>query len=459
MGVNSRISAMNTWLNDPIEPDWQRPAPTSAQKRNDVVGAGCFVVVALIASVAATSADAVYSSRNDEPVWHTYIAIAVIIVPLAVRRRVPLTTVLISSVLFVSMTYFAQDASPQLSFQVAYFAALYTAVAWTRDRRMLWFAMGLVLLTMMLWVGVLITQMHAADMNPGNSAHGSHGPWPPLAGAAIYTIMVNLAYFGGAILIGRASWRGALHRYRSERQAVTIAEQADELARTAVHNERLRIARELHDVVAHHVSTIGVQASAARTVLSSDPQATARSLHTIEESSRQAVGEMRDLLGVLRSENGADADDGAGRVPEPGINQLHELVASYQRTGRLIELAHVEQHDGDLDGIGSSLSLSTYRIVQEALVNVQRHSTAQNVRITLRTAASSAHVAAQSLDAQWLEIEVVDDGRPRAGTGGSGYGLRGVQERVNLHHGTYEAGPRESARGWRVRVRIPLREN
>lgn len=439
-----RGARLNAWLNDPADPWWERPGPTPAQLRNDVAGALAFLVVALAMVAVAKSMGMRYES---EETWRAYVATAAMILPLAARRRYPLAVLLASSGLFVGLSYLSPEAAFQIAFQVAYFTALYTAVAWARDRRPLWIAMGLVLLAMTLWVVAYFTVTAGFEEAAANYGEPD-GPLPQLTAAVLYSAVVNLAYFGGAILVGRSSWRGALQRERLAAQAAQIREQAAELARRAVVDERLRIARELHDVVAHHVSVIGIQAAAARRVLPRDPGETAQALRTIESSSRDAVAEMRSLLGVLRSETGAGRED--GRAPEPGLRELAELADTHRAAGLAVTLTVVEEREGDLLGLSGPLALCVYRVAQEALANVRRHSTAARVSVTVRTGTTTAAT-------RWVEVEVVDDGAPRSGTAGSGYGLRGLRERVQLHSGEAEIGPREGARGWRVRARLPLR--
>src|SRR5699024_10348222 len=173
--------------------------------------------------------------------------------------------------------------------------------------------------------------------------------------------------------------------------------------------------------------------------------ATTEALQGIESSSRQAVTEMRNLLGVLRSEE-IEAD--GERSPEPNLADLDALAAEYSQPGRDISVARIETEDGELAAVPGPLGLSAYRIVQEALANVARHSTASTVHVRLRTGHEATGRA-------WLEVEVVDDGRLKPGSEGSGYGLRGITERVALHGGTSEIGPRATGEGWRGRVRFP----
>ena len=276
------------------------------------------------------------------------------------------------------------------------------------------------------------------------------GLLPPLASYAVYSFLINAAFFGGAILFGITSWRSAHQRERLAEQAVQLRTQSAELAHQAVVNERLRIARELHDVVAHHIAVIGVHAGAARRVMEKKPEAAAGALQTIEDSSREAVEEMRSLLGVLRASDEMDpAGDGALRSPEPGLGDLDSLVAEHQSNGLRVTFTRVEDTPGALDTVAAPLALSVYRTAQESLANVSRHSTAGSAVVALRTGSSGG--------VRWLEVETVDDGVPRPGSRpGSGFGLRGIRERAALHGGTADIGPRAGG-GWRVRVRFTQR--
>ena len=237
-------------------------------------------------------------------------------------------------------------------------------------------------------------------------------------------------------------------------QTIALREQQHAEAQRAVLDERLRIARELHDVAAHHVSVIGVQAAAARRVLGVDGQAAGRALSAVEQSSRAAVGEMRQLLGVLRSDGDPKASDltgsalgadGQSRSPQPGLDDLDALVADAGAEGLQVDLVRV----GASRSVPQNVGLSLYRTAQEAVANVRRHSTA-----------SSAHVTVRFSDPEsapgWVEIEVVDDGRPRGGhSAGTGLGHLGMRERAALHGGQAEIGRRPFG-GYRVRVRYPL---
>jgi signal transduction histidine kinase len=210
-----------------------------------------------------------------------------------------------------------------------------------------------------------------------------------------------------------------------------------ELARQAVTEERLRIARELHDVVAHSMSVVAVHAGTGRMVARADPAAAERSLATIEDTTRSALAEMRQLLGVLRS---ADGDDPAALLPAPGLGDVHALVAEVVRSGVDVEL----RVHGVRPAVPPGVDLSAYRVVQEALTNVIKYAGPAKAFVDVRYTDSSVHV------------EVTDDGRgPAAPAAPGGNGLVGMRERAAVHGGTLDAGPGDAG-GFRVVARFPL---
>ena len=280
------------------------------------------------------------------------------------------------------------------------------------------------------------------------------GWFDPVVAAVTVSLVVNVAYFVGAIVIGQVAWRGARQRARLEEQASTITAQSQALQQRAVVDERLRIARELHDVVGHHVSVIGIQAGAARRVLDRRPDEAARALTQIEASSRDAVTQMRALLGTLRDiEATATGEEptASHRGPEPTLGDLPALVATHREGGLDTAYELVESSDGAHTQVGSPIGLTLYRVVQEALANVTRHSTATSADVVVRV----VDAASAGTGGGHAEVEVLDNGRPRTGTSGSGLGQLGIRERAASHHGTVDIGPRPLG-GYRVRVRLPL---
>jgi signal transduction histidine kinase len=204
-------------------------------------------------------------------------------------------------------------------------------------------------------------------------------------------------------------------------------------AERAVAEERVRLARELHDVTAHHVSVIAIQAEAGQALLPDDPGRAAEALERIAESSREALGDLRRLLGVLRSE-----DETGERAPRPGLAALPQLVAHVEAAGVPVAL-HVE---GEPTPLATAVDLSAYRIVQEALTNVVRHAGPAHATVTVRYGPED------------VGLEVSDDGVGPYGNGGGGLGLTGMRERATLLGGDFDAGPRPGG-GFSVRARLP----
>jgi signal transduction histidine kinase len=220
--------------------------------------------------------------------------------------------------------------------------------------------------------------------------------------------------------------------------------------RAAVAEERSRIARELHDVVAHHVSVMTVQAAGAQRALGRDPDRAREAMAAIEATGRTALTEMRRIVGVLRT-GGPEEDH---RAPAPGLGDLPALVSQVREAGLALELVI----DGDVRELPQGVDLTAYRIVQEALTNSLRH--ARDTRATVRV-----HYGRTE-----LRVQVLDDGDARGGAGdgdartkpaGSemsprrGHGLIGMRERVGLYRGTLSAGPRRGG-GFEVLARLPL---
>ncbi len=433
------------------------------------------------------------------PVWAQWLAVGLGSGLLVARRRFPLTVAALAATHMFVVGITMPMVMAELAMQVVYFTGIFSGVAWARDRRDMLLVVGGVVAFMFAWLAwyfALGSGVGEIRRSLGEDADRSFGAVSPVAAGLLLSALVNVVYFGGAVLAGQVAWRSARQRARLAEQAEQLRSQGERLRRQAVVTERLRIARELHDVVAHHVSVIGINAAAARRVLDRDVQAAATALGQIEGSSREAVAQMRGLLGTLRAPDddagppgtgtrpgepgsgsgipgsdvpgsgvpggepgGGASATGAGitgpnggdllgsRAPEPGLAELPALVEGHQIPGFTAGFRLVEEPAGAAADVPAPVALSVFRTAQEALANVRRHSTASRATVVLRVrrGPGGGHV----------EVEITDDGRPRHGTSGSGLGQLGIRERATSHGGTVEIGPRVGG-GYRVRVRLPL---
>jgi len=239
-----------------------------------------------------------------------------------------------------------------------------------------------------------------------------------------------LPYALGAMVRARAARERA---YRA--QAERLDAGRDLGARAAVHEERARIARELHDVIAHSVSVMVIQAGGARLVLSTDPARAEASLRSVERAGRDALAEMRRLLGVLDA-----GKDPRALAPQPGLADIHDLLSRARASGLPTEL----RVDGEPATVSPALDLCAYRIVQEALTNAIKHAAPARAEVRVSWGRGA------------VELEISDDGRgPGAVATAGGHGLAGMRERAALHGGRIESGARDSG-GFVVRALLPL---
>ena len=428
-----------------LEDDWSRPVPPLGAR--DVATGLALELIGIATLELARSAGAFEDVAA--PWWVIYLVMSAAAIPLVWRRRHPLTVaVYLATHMFVTGVTMA-PVMGQISLQICYFVGLFSAMAWGRSRRSALLVSSAILVFMLSWVAWQFAVGSGLEQVVGDTNDAdSDGFLSAIPSVVLLTYIVNVLYFLGAIVGGQVAWRGARQRGALAEQAATIAAQADTLRRRAVVDERLRIARELHDVVGHHVSVIGVQAAGARRVLDHDHAAAGEALGTIEDSSREAVTQLRSLLGTLRDIEHEAGGGSAERSPEPGVADLPDLVAARNDDRLTTTYDVVTDRDGSLERLPRTISLSLYRTAQEALANVVRHSTARHALVTLRITEDGA--------APYAEIEIVDDGRPRSGTSGSGLGLLGIRERVASHRGQCDIGPR-AMQGFRVRARLPLR--
>ena len=331
--------------------------------------------------------------------------------PIALRRYRPLAVLAVTVSAETLLLLFSGQA--QVPFGVI--VALYTVAAWcdrpVSIRAAEWVALPII-------VGVIVN----SGRNPGR-------------------IIPTLALFAIAWVVGDNLRTRRAYLAELEARAAGLEREREEQALRAAAEERARIARELHDVIAHNVSVMVVQASAGEEVFDTDPRRAHESLSAIASTGRAALAELRRLLGVIRTEAGPEG--GPTYAPQPGIESIGELVRQVREAGLPVQMSVV----GERGELPEAVGLCAYRIVQEALTNTLKHADASRADVSLRYVGDA------------LELEVVDDGSGSGGSNGesAGQGLIGMRERVALFGGELTAAPL-SGHGYAVRARIPLGE-
>ncbi|MFD3487267.1 sensor histidine kinase [Streptomyces sp. NPDC058665] len=327
---------------------------------------------------------------------------------LVVRYRYPVLCVFgvaLSAMLYLGAGYAYGPIF--LTVAVACFAAIVSG-----HRRAAWWAIGL------LWAShLLVGHVLYPHLPPSGDAGAA---WGPELGVAAWVAAVLVG--SELVRVRREQW---IHDRRE--RAAAEARRADE--------ERLRIARELHDVLAHSISVINVQAGVGLALIDSDPEQARTALTTIKAASKEALGEVRQVLDTLRTSGDAP------RTPAPGLDRLPELVEQAAGAGLSVEL----ETEGDRVALSPGADLAAFRIVQEALTNVVRHSGSRTAHVRIGYGAGRLTLR-------------IDDAGPATGdeAGGGGNGLVGMRERAAALGGTIEAGPRPDG-GFRVRASLPLK--
>jgi signal transduction histidine kinase len=359
------------------------------------------------------------------PWWVAYVLTVAMTMPLAWRRRRPVEVLAVVGALFV-VYRLAKVPEGTLS-TITIFLALFSAGAYSIHPARDWVRGGVVAASFAL---VSWQLLEANDFVTFDAL--------VLGG---FTVGFNVAFFAAGWLLGDAWRTRRAHERELERRAVALAREREDRARRAVLDERVRIARELHDVVAHHVSVMGVQAAGARRVLATDRDRASEALAAVEDSSRKAVSELQRLVGFLRDADADSDGDGVGVGPQPTLDEVDALVAS---SGVPAQLRWV----GRARPVPSSVALSAYRIIQESLTNARKHAGAVETTVVVTYGADT------------LQVEVVNAAPTHARTEGrahglgAGRGLLGMRERVTMLGGRFEHGPIEGGR-YRVFASLP----
>lgn len=421
-------------------PPGRSPYPrtvSSRPSRTDVIIAIAFLVSALLSS-------ALYRIAGifEEPAepWITLPWAAAITIPLAWRRTAPIASAVVVSAAFVAGG--ALEVPELVVSNIALFLALYSIGAWSRDRRRALLARVAIAAAMLVWLVVSLF-LHATD-GSDFSDEPVAGAFSPLVAFMLLQLGMNVLYFGAAYAFGERAWSAARSREELEQRTAELAHDRVRLTEHAVALERVRIARELHDSVAHHVSVMGIQAAAARATLASDPEAARAALLHVEDTARTSVEELHRMLSTLRDADGRPgASDPGTSDPEGsavGIATLPALIEESRRAGLPTRLDVV----GEPRPLPPAVSLNLYRVAQEALTNARKHAGPD----------AEADVRLRYLD-EGVELEVANTGSVQSRRSPGGLGQLGMRERVAASGGVLEIGPRTRG-GYLVRARVPL---
>ncbi|MEV5545043.1 histidine kinase [Streptomyces sp. NPDC052309] len=373
-------------------------------------------VAVLVCMVAGSFADphgpdgVTWGVRTPDPLSLLLMALGA--AALVLRRRAPMTVLALTGV--VSVVEFV-TGDPRAPVVMSAVVALYTVAA-TTDRPTTW-RVGL--LTMAVLTGAA---MLAGPL-----------PWYAQDNLAVFAWTGIGATAGDAVRSRRAFVHAI--RERAERAERTREEEA----RRRVAEERLRIARDLHDVVAHHIALVNVQAGVAAHVMDKRPDQAKEALGHVREASRSALNELRATVGLLRQSD----DPEAPTEPAPGLDRLDELAGTFRNAGLHVEVARADQGTA----LPTAVDLAAYRVIQEALTNVQKHAGPE----------AKAEVSVVRVGPN-IEITVLDDGtgEHEAPAAGGGHGLLGMRERVTAVRGTLTTGPRYGG-GFRVHAILPVK--
>lgn len=419
---------------------WVRPKPGRVGIRADAALAFGLALSAILTTLLYQRME---FFDDPAPLWLIVLGIGLCTLPLALRRRYPvLVAIVVAGGFFVCGQFRVPEV---LVVNVCLFIALYTVGAWEQNRRLAFWSRFGITAAMLLWVVLsLVVTSSDPDAYPGVPRTGIFSAF---ATFAVIQIVTNLIYFVGAFLFGERSWRAARTLARLEAQGRELDLERQTSAAQAVALDRITIARELHDVVAHHVSVMGIQAAAARRSLLRDPEKASRALEVVEESAHTAVEELRRLVHTLRT---PEAEGGSTTV---GIAQLGPLVAESQSSGLPTTLIVA----GDPRPLPLLVDVALYRVVQEALTNVRKHAgrgATAEVRLRFSPEVIEVEVSDDGVRQTLGAPEVSDPANPLK-LNGSNLGLRGMRERVGAVGGTVSAGRRERG-GFIVRATVPL---
>lgn len=394
-----------------------RPLPEN-WLRNDALTAALLALAGMMLAVLTHLAG---QNLFGKQLWLQVVGCALLAAPLTLRRRFPISAGVTQAALFIALPYLT--GIEIYTANVVAFLGFYSIGAWSHHRRRAFWWRLLIVIAMAVWLIVsTVIPLTRVDV--------------VLLSQPIYVFLVNVAinaaFFGGAWVFGNRVWQQWLEQQELEMAHADIQSLRDELVANAVELERARIARDLHDVVAHHVTAMSVQTAAARRVLTRDLDQATEMLQQVESSGRQAIQDLRTMVFALRTTESESM---------PRIAQIPDLVEQARTDLREVTWEVI----GDIPECSASVELTCYRVAQEGLTNARKH------------AGPAAKVAVRVREVpDGIEIEVSDNGRGgRSLVPGTGTGLTGMRERVEAAGGTLHAGPKPDG-GFLVRSFLPV---
>jgi signal transduction histidine kinase len=369
--------------------------------------------VLILAGMGVWLADAIFSLHHRDgpqgPLWFDVLAVIAFTTPLLARRRFPLGALLAAGGA-IAVASFIDIGLVKHPF-VSFLFGLAICVL---------FGMRPVRLQSVAGLAFTIGVAAVVELN---------APKPKVGDFAFDVVGFSVAWIIGSAVGGK--FREA---DEARKRAARAEREREERARLAVADERARIARELHDVVGHSVSVMTVQATAVRRTLEPDQDKEREALLVVEQTGREALAEMRRVVGVLRR-----PEEGPALAPQPSLEHLDQLVAKAREAGLAVDL----RIEGEPVQLAAGLDLTAYRLVQEGLTNTLKHARAQQAEVLVRYSDGR------------VELTVTDDG-PGGGDGDTGgHGLVGMRERVSVYGGDLEAGPCPEG-GYRLRATLPI---
>ncbi|SJN38921.1 two-component system sensor kinase [Microbacterium esteraromaticum] len=396
--------------------------------RQDLLLAGIIFLGGIISAGLSTVAQ--LYGKDQAPMWTALLVVLGVSAPLAVRRRWPAP-----AAIFISVVFFASVSLhvPEVYVvNIAMFIALYSAGAWMNNRRAAFFVRVGIIIGMFIWLLII---MYGEAISEAHEAEVAAGAFSPYLAFMMIQLLLNGLYFGGAYYFGERSWHAAQEKAALIERTHELEQEREVTAAQAVALDRVSIARELHDVVAHHVSVMGVQAGAARLVIDQDAEKAKQMLAGVEDASRDAIRDFRQLLETLRAPGGS-GDDAASTL---GLDDIQHLAQSSRDAGLPTDYSVI----GTPVAVSNTVGVNLYRIAQEALTNARRHA----------GAGATADVRLR-YEPDAVELEIVNTGRAISALR-PGLGQLGMRERAAASGGTIELLPRPQG-GFRVRVNVPL---